>query len=141
MYAMLRTQLHIQQTQEMPDLSGGSHCAFAATARETLLNRDRRRNAVNRIDFGTARRLHNASRIGVQAFQITPLAFVEQYVKRQCGFARSADAGDHVELAARNVHAQVFQIVFFGVDDAYVVVQHLAQVLGRGFGGHSSCAW
>ena len=121
---MLNAQLDVKQTQEMPDLGGGAHGRFATAARQALLNRHGGRDAVHRIHLGAACRLHDASGIGVQAFQVAALAFVEQNVKRQRGFAGATHARDHVELAAWDVDAQVFEIVLFGVDDLDVFVEH-----------------
>jgi hypothetical protein len=71
---------------------------------------------------GRPGRLHDAARIGVQAFQVAPLPFVEQDVEGQRALARAADAGDDVELAARDVDAQALQVVLARVDDADRVV-------------------
>ena len=87
--AVLHAELDVQQAQEVPDLRGGADGGLAPTARETLLDRDCRRNAVHRIDLWAARRLHDAAGIGVQRFQIAALALVEQDVERQRGLART----------------------------------------------------
>ena len=65
--------------------------------------------------------IHDAAGIGVERFKVTPLPLVEQDVERQRGLARAAHACHHVELAARNVHAQVLEVVLFGIDDLYGV--------------------
>jgi len=61
--------------------------------------------------------LHDASRVGVEAFKVAALAFVEEDVEGEGRFAGAADAGDDVELAAGDVDAEVFEVVLFGVDD------------------------
>jgi len=53
-HAVLGTQLHIQQPQEMPDLGGGAHRALAAAARQPLLDGHRGWNAIDRIHLGPA---------------------------------------------------------------------------------------
>ena len=130
-HTVLGAELHIEQAQKVPYLGGGAHGAFAPTARQALFDGHRGWDAIHRVHLGPSRRLHDAARIGVQAFQVAALALVEQNVKRQSGLARTADAGDHIELTARNVHAQVAQVVLAGVDDADAFFQRLAQVLGR----------
>ena len=125
-HAVLQAQLHPQQAQEVPDLGGGGHGALAAAAAQPLFDGHRGRYAVNRVHLGPPGRLHDAAGVGVQAFQIAPLPFVEQDVEGQRALARTADAGDHVELAARNVHAQALQVVLFGVDDADGLISILA---------------
>ena len=131
--AMLGAKFHKQQTQEMPNLGGGADRGLAPASAQTLLDGDRGWDAIDRVHLGPTCGLHDAAGISVQAFQVTALAFVEQNIEGQGGFTRTADTGDHVELATRDVHAQAFQVVLFGVDDADVVVQHLSQVFGRGF--------
>ena len=116
-HAVLGTQLDVQQAQEMPHLGRGAHGGLAPAARQALLNRHGGRNAVHRIHLGPACGLHDAAGVGVEAFEVAALAFVEEDVERQRGFARAADAGDDVELATRDVHAQALEVVLFGVDD------------------------
>ena len=82
-------------------------------------------DAVHRIHLGPACGLHDAAGVGVEAFEVAALAFVEQDVERQRGLARAADAGDDVELATRNVHAQALEVVLFGVDDLNGVLAKL----------------
>ena len=69
--------------------------------------------------------MHDAAGVGVEAFQIAPLSFIEQNIESQSGFTRATHASDHVELTAWNVHAQALQVVFFGMNDADMVV-HLS---------------
>ena len=140
-HAMLYAQLHIQQAQEMPDLGGRADGRLAAATAQALFDGHRGGNAVDRVHLGAPRGLHDAAGVGVEALQVAPLAFVEQDVERQGGLARSADAGNHVELAARNVHTQALEVVFAGVDDAdaafplvdgHMQVARPAQVRQRG---------
>ncbi len=116
-HAVLRAQLDVQQAQKVPHLGGGAHGGLAPAARQALLNGHGGRNAVHRIHLGPACGLHDAAGVGVEAFEVAALAFVEQDVERQRGFARAADAGDDVELATRHVHAQALEVVLLGVDD------------------------
>ena len=102
----------------MPDLGGGRHRALAAAARQALLDRHRGRDAVDRVDLGRARRLHDAARIGVERFEVAPLALVEQDVEGERALARARHAGDHAELAARDVDVERLQVVLARVDDA-----------------------
>ena len=63
--------------------------------------------------------LHKLACVGVERFEIAALAFGEQNVKRERGFARAGDAGDHGEFAARDIYVDVFEIMFAGVVDGY----------------------
>ena len=120
-HAALRAQLHPQQAQEVPDLGGGGHGALAPAAAQPLLDRHRRRNAVDRIHLGPARWLHDAAGVGVEAFQVAPLPLVEQDVEGQRALARARHAGDHAELATRDVDVEALEVVLLRVDDADVM--------------------
>jgi hypothetical protein len=120
-HAVLRAQLDVQQAQKVPHLGGRAHGGLAPAARQALLDGHGGRDAVHRIHLGPACGLHDAAGVGVERFKVAALAFVEQDVERQRGLARAADARHHVELATRNVHAQVLEVVLLGVDDLYSV--------------------
>ena len=120
--AVLRAQLDIEQPQKVPDLGGGSDGGFAPSPAQALLDGHCGRNAVDRVHLRATGRLHDGAGVGVQAFQVAALAFVEQDVKRQGRFAGSADTGDHAEFAARNVNTEGPEVVLFRIDDANVVV-------------------
>ena len=67
-HAVLRAEFDKEKAQEMPDFSCGANCGLSPAARQALLNRDGRWNAVDRINFWPSCRLHNAARVSVQAF-------------------------------------------------------------------------
>jgi len=119
--AMLQAKLHIEQTQEVPNFGRGRDGTLATAARQALLDRDGRRNAVHGIDLGAPCRLHDGACIRIQRFEITALAFVKKNVERERRLARTGHAGDHIELAVRNVDVQRFQVVLARVDDAHHV--------------------
>ncbi|MNX16520.1 hypothetical protein D3C86_463880 [compost metagenome] len=124
----------------MPHLGGGAHRALAAAARQALLDGHGRRNAVHRVHLGPARGLHDAARIGVERFEVAALAFVEKNVERERRLARAAHARHHAELAARNVHAEVLQVVLARIDDLDGVAAgrrlRVGDVAPRGALGH-----
>ena len=67
-HTVLGAQLHIQQAQKVPNLGGGAHGRFAAAAREALLDGHGGGDAVDGVDLGPARRLHDAAGVSVEAF-------------------------------------------------------------------------
>jgi len=116
-HAVLHPELHIKQAQKVPQLGGGAHGGLAPAARQTLLDRHRGGDAVDRVHLGAAGRLHDAAGIGIEAFEVATLALVEQDVEGQGGFTRAADPCHHAELAARNVDRQALQVVLAGIHD------------------------
>ena len=109
--AVLHAELHVDEPQEVIELGQRGHGRLASAARGALLDRDRRRDAVDRVDVGPAGRLHDRARVGVQRLEVAALSFVEQDVERQCRLARAGDAGDHGERVTRNVDIDRLQVV------------------------------
>ncbi|SQA72392.1 Uncharacterised protein [Burkholderia mallei] len=120
--AMLKAELHVQQPQEMPHFGGRRDRALAAAARQPLLDRHRRRNAIHRVDFGAPGRLHDRARVRVQRFEVAALALVEEDVERERRLAGAGHAGHHVELAVRNVDVERLQVVLARIDDPHHVL-------------------
>ena len=84
MHAMLRAKFDVQKSEEVPHLGRCAHRAFTTATRKSLLNGHCRRNAVHRIHFRPACRLNDAACVGIQTFQVSALALVEQDVEGQC---------------------------------------------------------
>jgi hypothetical protein len=99
-----------------------------------LLDRDRRRQALDQVDVGLAHQLQELARIGRQALDVAPLALGVDGVERQARLARAGEPGQHHELAARDVHADVLQIVLAraaharAADVGFPRLEHRAQV-------------
>jgi hypothetical protein len=75
------------------------------------VERGLRRQALDQVDVRLAHQLKELARIGRQAFDVTSLALGIDGVERQRALARARQPGEHDQLTARNVHADVFQIV------------------------------
>ena len=120
--AVLRAELDVQQSQKVIDLGQRRHRGLASTAAGALFDRHRRRDAIDRVDVGARGRLHELARISVQRFQISPLPLAEYDVEGQRRLAAPGDAGNHGELAARQRHVDVPEIVFARVMHADRIV-------------------
>ena len=116
--AVLRAELHVEEPQEMVDLGQRRDGALAPAAARALLDRDGRRDAEDRVDVGTRRRLHELARVGVQRFEVAALALGEQDVERERALAAARDAGHDGEAVARNRDVDVLQVVLARVVDA-----------------------
>ena len=116
--AILRAELHIEQAQKVIQLGQRGHRTLAPAAAGALLDGDRRRNAVNGIHIRPRGWLHELARIGVERFEIAPLALAKQDIEGQRGLARAGHAGDHREAAARDLHVHILQIVLARMVDA-----------------------
>ena len=116
--AVLRAELHVEQPQEVVDLGQRRDRALAAAAARALLDRDRRRDAEDRVDVRARRGLHELARVGVQRFEIAALPFGEQDVERERALAAAGHAGDDGEAVARDRDVDALQVVLARVVDA-----------------------
>ena len=84
------------------------------TAGHALLDRDRGRQARERIDVRLRQLFDELAGIGRDAFQKTALSFGEKDIERQGRFTRARDAGHYRERAVRDLERDVLQVVFAG---------------------------
>lgn len=115
--AVLGAQLDVQQAQEVMDFRHGGHGRLASAAAGALFDRHGGRDAEDGVHVGLAGRLHDGARIGVERFEVAPLAFVEQDVEGQGRLARPGHARDDRELVARDLDVDVLQVVLARVAD------------------------
>ena len=91
----------------MVDLGQRRHRALAAAAAGALLDRHRRRDAVDRVHVGPRRGLHELARIGVQRLEIAALAFVEQDVEASVDLPEPETPVITVKRVARDLDVDV----------------------------------
>ncbi len=85
--AVLGAQLGVQQAQEGVHLGERAHGALASATAGALRDRHGGRNAEDGVHVRARRRLHELARIGVDGFQVAPLALAEQHVEGQRALA------------------------------------------------------
>src|SRR5581483_9108712 len=76
-----------------------------------LLDRDRRRQSLDRVNVRLLHLFEELSRVGRERFDIPTLALRIDRVKGQRRFARAAEPCDHHQLVARNLEIEVLEIV------------------------------
>ena len=76
-----------------------------------LLDGDRRRQALDRVDVRLAHQLQELPRVGGQRLDVAALALGVDRIEGERGLARPGQAGEHGQAVARNDHIHVFQIV------------------------------
>ncbi len=79
--------------------------------RRLLLDRDRRRQALDRIDVGLLHELEELPGIGRQALDIAALALGIDGVESERRLARARQPGDHHQAVARHVDVDVLEVV------------------------------
>ena len=96
-----------------------------------LLDRDRRRQALDVIDVGLFHDREELPRIGRQRLDVAALAFGINGVEGQRGLAGTGQAGDHDQAVARQVDVDVLEVVRARAANAdHVHGQDLARIRG-----------
>ena len=108
-----------QQAHVVVDLGDGADGGARVFRGGLLLDRDRRRQAVDLVDVRLLHHLEELARIGRQRLDVTALALGIDGVERERGFAGAGQAGEHDELVARNFEIDVLEIVLARAADGY----------------------
>ena len=106
-----RANAREQQAQVVVDFGHGTHSGARVVAGGFLLDGDGRRQAFDQVDIGFFHQLQELPRVGRQRLDVTPLALGVKRVKCQRTLARARQSGHHHQLVARQVEADVFQVV------------------------------
>jgi len=133
-----------QQAQVVVDLGDRADRGARVVRRGLLLDRNRRRQALDHVDVGLVHQLQELPRIGRQAFDVAALAFGVQRVERQRRLARTRQPGDHHQLVAWNVQVDVLEVMGAGAADADPLGQRCGEIsaavvrmIGRAVGERS----
>ena len=86
-----------QQAHVVVDLGDGADGGARIFRRRLLLDRDRRRQAVDLVDVGLLHHLQELARIGRQRLDVAALALGIDGVEGERGFAGAGQAGEHHE--------------------------------------------
>ena len=113
-----------QQLEVVIELGHGAHRGARGAHRVGLVNRNRRRHAVDPVHRRLVHAVQKLARIGREGFHIAALPFGVQGVKHQARLARAAGARDHRQLAGADVQVQVFEVVLARAANADKTVGH-----------------
>ncbi len=120
-----------EEAEEMLDFGDGGDGAFAAAAGVALFDADRGGDAGDAVDVGSGELVDELTRVGAHGVEEAALAFGEEEIERERAFARTADAGDDDDAAARDAEREVLEIMLAGALDDDV----LAGIVGAGAAG------
>src|SRR6476661_8123194 len=90
-----------QQAQVVVDLGDGTDGRARVARGRRLVDRDRRRKALDRVDIGLVHLPEELARVGRQRLDVAALALGVDRVERQARLARSRQARDDYERVAR----------------------------------------
>ncbi len=96
-----------------------------------LVDRDRRRESLDRVDVRFLHLLEELPRVARQRLDITSLPFGIDRIEGERRLARTAQPRYHDELPARHGHCDILEIVFPGASDDEVFTSHSAALPAR----------
>ncbi len=101
----------VEQPQVVVDLGHRADRRARVLRHRLLLDRDRRRQAVDRVDVRLLHLLQELPRVGRERLDVAPLPLGEEGVEGERRLARAGDAGDHHELVAGDLEVEVLEVV------------------------------
>ncbi len=126
-----------QQLQVVVQLGHRADRRARAAHRVGLVDRDRRRHAVDLVDRRPVHAVEELARVGAEGLDVAALAFGVQRVEHQARLARAARPGDDRHLAGADVEVEVLEVVLSRAADADDAGGHRegpgerANILGR----------
>ena len=104
----------VEQSQVVVDLGDGRDRRAGVLRGGLLLDRDRRREPLDRVHVGLVHLLEELARVGGERLDVAALPLGEEGVERERRLAGSRDAGDHDQPVARDVEVDVLEVVLAG---------------------------
>ena len=101
----------VEKIEVAGDVGHGADGGARVVGDGLLLDGDDGRQAVHEIHVGLGHLRDEALGVGGERLHVTPLAFGIDGVEGEAGFARARQSGDHNQLVARNLHADVLEVV------------------------------
>ena len=122
----------VEQAQVVVDLGDRADRRARVARRRLLVDRDRRREAVDRVDVRLLHHLEELARVRGEALDVPPLALGVDRVEGQGRLPGAAQPGDADQLVAGQPDGDVLEVVLPGaVDDELFRGHNLPSVAGR----------
>ena len=100
-----------EHAQVVVDLGDGADGRARVLRGGLLLDRDRRRQPLDRVDLGLLHLLQELARVGRERLDVAALPLGVDGVEGERGLARAGEPGDHDELVARDLEVDVLEVV------------------------------
>ena len=101
----------VQQTQIVVDLRDRAHGRARVLRGRLLVDRDRRGKPVDVVDVRLFHLAEEHARVARKRLDVPPLPLRVNRIEGERGLARAGKARQHDELVARQLHADVFEVV------------------------------
>jgi hypothetical protein len=103
-----------EDPQIIVNFSGGRDCRSRVSAGAALLDRNRRRQSLDKIDIWLFHLIEELPRISGETLYVSALPFGIKSVESQRGFPRTTQPGDDHKFFPWNLHMEVLEIVLAG---------------------------
>ncbi len=114
-----------QQAQVVVDLGDGADRRARVPAGGLLVDRDRRREALDRVDVGLVHLAQELARVRGQRLDVAALPLGVDRVERETRLARARQARDHDQRLTRQPQVKVLEVVLAGPrDDDFATSVH-----------------
>ena len=100
-----------QQAQVVVDLGDRADRRARVARGRLLVDRDRRREALDRVDVGLVHLAEELARVGRQRLDVAALALGVDRVEREARLARAGQPGDHDQRVPRQRQRDVLEVV------------------------------
>ena len=124
-----------EHAQEVVDLRHRAHGGTRVMRRGLLFKRDSGGQALDLVHERLVHLGEEHTRVGGKRFHVAALALGVNDVESQRGLARARRPADHHELVARDIDADVLEIMLAGAFDAYAGARFVLREHGFSFGG------
>ena len=122
----------VEQAQVVVDLGDGADRRARVAAGGLLVDRDRRGEAVDRVDVRLLHHLQELPGVGAQALDVAPLALGVDRVEGEARLAGAAQAGDADQRMARQTDIDVLEVVLSrAVNDQLFLGHNRASLAAR----------
>jgi hypothetical protein len=111
-----------EQPEIVVDLRGGPDRRAARLGRVLLLDRDRGRDPLDRVDERLLHALEELLGVGGERLDVAALTLGVERVERERALPRPGRAGEHGQATPRNVEVDALQVVLAGSADADGVI-------------------
>ena len=114
----------VEQPQVVLDLGHRPHRRARVAGDRLLLDRDRRRQPLDRVDVRLLHLVQELAGVGREGLDVAPLPLREQRVEGERRLARSRHAGDDDQPLARDLDRDVLQVVLAGAANHDLLAAH-----------------
>ncbi len=118
----------VEQAQVVVDLRDRAHRGARVPRGRLLVDRDGRREPVDRVHVGLLHHLEELARVGRERLDVAPLPLRVDRVEGKRGLARAGEARDADQRIPRQADIDVLQVVLAGAVDDKLIGSHARSV-------------